>query len=76
MRARLGLAQALWAMGDQQAAIEHLHDMLRLNPGDNQGVGPQKLGDRPGTGAAGSADRQRRRNSPIPISDSTTIPPK
>jgi tetratricopeptide (TPR) repeat protein len=38
MRARLGLAEALWSMGDQQAAIEHLRDMLRLNPGDNQGV--------------------------------------
>ncbi|HZO26676.1 MAG TPA: hypothetical protein VFH48_11885 [Chloroflexota bacterium] len=38
MRARLGLAQALWAVGEHQPAIEHLQDMLRLNPGDNQGV--------------------------------------
>jgi tetratricopeptide (TPR) repeat protein len=38
MRARLGLAQALWAMGEHQAAVDHLQDMLRLNPGDNQGV--------------------------------------
>jgi len=38
MRARLGLAQALWAMGEHQPAVEHLQDMLRLNPGDNQGV--------------------------------------
>jgi tetratricopeptide (TPR) repeat protein len=38
MRARLGLAQALWASGEQQAAIEHLQEILRLNPGDNQGV--------------------------------------
>lgn len=38
MRARLGLAQALWAMGNRQGAVEHLRDMLRLNPGDNQGV--------------------------------------
>lgn len=38
MRARLGLAQALLAMGEHRAAIEQLHEMLRLNPGDNQGV--------------------------------------
>jgi len=38
MRARLGLAQALWSSGERQPAIEHLQDMLRLNPGDNQGV--------------------------------------
>lgn len=38
MRARLGLAQALWASGERQAAVEHLQEMLRLNPGDNQGV--------------------------------------
>jgi hypothetical protein len=38
MRARLGLAQALWATGQRSEAIAHLWDMLRLNPGDNQGV--------------------------------------
>jgi tetratricopeptide (TPR) repeat protein len=38
MRARLGLAQALWAMDRRQEAIEHLQAMLRLNPGDNQGL--------------------------------------
>jgi tetratricopeptide (TPR) repeat protein len=38
MRARLGLAQALWAMERPREAIEHLQAMLRLNPGDNQGV--------------------------------------
>jgi hypothetical protein len=38
MRARLGLAMALEAMGECQTAIGHLQDMLRLNPGDNQGV--------------------------------------
>lgn len=38
MRARLGLAQVLWAMGEQPAAAAHMRDMLRLNPGDNQGV--------------------------------------
>ncbi|MHB8674778.1 MAG: hypothetical protein ACYDAK_14010 [Candidatus Limnocylindrales bacterium] len=38
MRARFGLAEALWAMGKQHEAIEHAWDLLRLNPGDNQGV--------------------------------------
>lgn len=38
MRARLGLAYALWALGKHRAAIDHLGQMLRLNPGDNQGV--------------------------------------
>lgn len=38
MRARLGLAQTLWELGSQQEAIEHLTDMLRLNPNDNQGI--------------------------------------
>jgi len=38
MRARHGLAEVLWHLGERQAAIAHLQDMLRLNPGDNQGV--------------------------------------
>ncbi|HET7037927.1 MAG TPA: hypothetical protein VFI42_19795 [Thermomicrobiaceae bacterium] len=38
MRARFGLATALWAMGRHAEAIDHLWEMLRLNPGDNQGV--------------------------------------
>jgi len=38
MRARLGLAQCLWVLGEKEAAIQHFRDMLRLNPGDNQGV--------------------------------------
>jgi tetratricopeptide (TPR) repeat protein len=38
MRARLGLAQVLLALGEQQQAADHMWDMLRLNPGDNQGV--------------------------------------
>ena len=38
MRARLGLAQCLWSFGDRKEAIEHYADMLRLNPGDNQGI--------------------------------------
>lgn len=38
MRARLGLAQALWTRGAQAEAIDHLRDVLRLNPDDNQGI--------------------------------------
>lgn len=38
MRAREGLAQALWLLGERQAALAHLQAMLQLNPGDNQGL--------------------------------------
>ncbi len=38
MRARQGLADVLWHLGERREAIEHLRDMLRLNPGDNQGL--------------------------------------
>ena len=38
MRARLGLAEALWASGRRAEAAEHLEAMLKLNPGDNQGL--------------------------------------
>jgi tetratricopeptide (TPR) repeat protein len=38
MRAREGLAHLLWATGQQDEALAHLQDMLRLNPGDNQGL--------------------------------------
>ena len=38
MRARAGLAATLDALGDVEAAIGHYRDMLRLNPGDNQGI--------------------------------------
>ncbi len=38
MRARAGLAQCLWAAGHHDQAIQHYHDMLRLNPNDNQGL--------------------------------------
>ena len=37
MRARAGLAQSLWLLGEQEAAIEHYRELLRLNPNDNQG---------------------------------------
>lgn len=38
MRARFALADVLWAIGRRDEAIGHLQEMLRLNPGDNQGV--------------------------------------
>jgi len=38
MRARLGLAHSLWTAGRRDEAVQHLQDLLRLNPGDNQGV--------------------------------------
>jgi tetratricopeptide (TPR) repeat protein len=38
LRARLGLAHALWTAGRRDEAVRHLQDMLRLNPSDNQGV--------------------------------------
>ena len=38
MRARLGFAQELWAMGMHQPALDHYEAMLYLNPGDNQGI--------------------------------------
>jgi tetratricopeptide (TPR) repeat protein len=38
MRARAALAEALWMAGRRDEAVGHLRDMLRLNPGDNQGL--------------------------------------
>lgn len=38
MRAREGLAHVLWLLGEQDRAVENFEEMLRLNPGDNQGV--------------------------------------
>jgi tetratricopeptide (TPR) repeat protein len=38
MRARLGLAESLWELGKKEEALQHLRDLLRLNPSDNQGV--------------------------------------
>ena len=38
MRARLGLAQSLEDLDRGDEAIEHYQALLRLNPGDNQGV--------------------------------------
>ena len=38
MRARLGLAQALRDVGRHDEALAHYRELLKLNPGDNQGV--------------------------------------
>jgi tetratricopeptide (TPR) repeat protein len=38
MRARLGLAETLWELGKKDEALQHLRDLLRLNPSDDQGV--------------------------------------
>jgi tetratricopeptide (TPR) repeat protein len=38
MRARAGLAECLWDGGRREDAVGHYQDMLRLNPGDNQGI--------------------------------------
>ena len=38
MRARQGLADSLWQAGLRDEAIAHWVDMMRLNPGDNQGI--------------------------------------
>jgi tetratricopeptide (TPR) repeat protein len=37
MRAVAGLAECLWKIGKQQESIDHLQDLLKLNPDDNQG---------------------------------------
>lgn len=38
MRARQGLANTLWELGRTQEAVSHFRELLRLNPGDNQGI--------------------------------------
>ncbi|NEZ46339.1 hypothetical protein FDF74_03820 [Clostridium niameyense] len=38
MMAKFELAYLLWNMGEREKAIEHLKEMLNLNPDDNQGV--------------------------------------
>lgn len=44
MRARAGLAQCLWTLGEEEEAIGHYEEMLRLNPNDNQGIRHVLLG--------------------------------
>ena len=38
MRARAGLASCLWAEGAREEAVDHYRELIRLNPGDNQGI--------------------------------------
>lgn len=38
MRARAGLAAILYNIGEKRRAADHYRDLLRLNPGDNQGI--------------------------------------
>src|SRR3990172_1102282 len=38
MRARAGLLECLWEMGQHDEAITHCREMLSLNPNDNQGI--------------------------------------
>jgi len=38
MRVRLELAECLWGLGRGSASVEHLYALLKLNPGDNQGI--------------------------------------
>jgi tetratricopeptide (TPR) repeat protein len=38
MRARSGLADCLWQLGEKTEAVEHYQSLLRLNPNDNQGI--------------------------------------
>lgn len=38
MRARLGLAECLWQLGEREAAIAHASALIELNPADNQGI--------------------------------------
>ena len=38
MRALAGVSNCLWVIGEREEAIEILHRMLTLNPGDNQGI--------------------------------------
>src|SRR5947199_51392 len=60
MRARAGLAQALWTSGSRDEAIAHYREMLRLNPGDNQG--PPRRG-RPLERACPRLSERRERTS-------------
>jgi tetratricopeptide (TPR) repeat protein len=38
MRARQALAECLWTLGMGDEAVAHLHEMLRLDPADHQGI--------------------------------------
>lgn len=38
MRALEGYSRTLWSLGDREASVAQQEEMLRLNPGDNQGI--------------------------------------
>jgi len=38
MRARAGLMECLWELGDHDEAISHARELLKLNKSDNQGI--------------------------------------
>ncbi len=38
MRVKSALAQCLWELGEQEDALNHLRELLKLNPNDNQGI--------------------------------------
>jgi tetratricopeptide (TPR) repeat protein len=38
MRAMEGMARSLWRLGRKEEALQSYQEMLRLNPGDNQGI--------------------------------------
>lgn len=61
MRARLGLALALWNAGRTDEAVSHAEGMLRLNPNDNQGVRYVALNWLQQLGRDADADRLFRR---------------
>ncbi|HLY55732.1 MAG TPA: hypothetical protein VKS60_09255, partial [Stellaceae bacterium] len=61
MRARLGLAMALWNAGHPDEAIVHGQQMLDLNPNDNQGVRYIVLNWLQQLGRDADADRLLRR---------------
>jgi len=43
MRVRAALAGVLWALGETEQAAAHQAELLRLNPGDNQGIRYQRV---------------------------------
>lgn len=38
LRAKSALAATLWLLGEHDAAIAHMQEVIRLNPSDNQGI--------------------------------------
>jgi len=57
MRARAGLAAALWLAKSYDEAVGHYWDMLRLNPDDNQGIRDRLMSHLLELGRADEAER-------------------